>query len=355
MTTATMGLPSCPTLVLCAWTTLLWLVCIGIGDGSSGVLALYVKDRREVDSRGDLRSTNMESVEHPESSGGSLVDSRDPTKPTHKDAFIVRLHKSVPHDEFETTLHARMAARSGPASEPPRITHRYHHVSYGVVVEGVSAEELESMPGVKSVHRVTEKKIQSYSWGIDRVNQPNLPVDRNTTFVYSGSGVDVYVVDTGIDATHIEFASGTRTVKNIFNAYGSVTTNTDGHGHGTHCAGTVGGATIGVARNANIYGLKVLSDSGSGLTSTIISALDLVQSRRASNGFRRSVVSMSLGGDCDVEDCSQDSLVLAVEEMVAAGIVVSVAAGNSACNSNYQSPAAAANAITGIIDILLCS
>ena len=116
-------------------------------------------------------------------------------------------------------------------------------------------------------------------------------------------------------------------------------------GHGTHCAGTVGGRRVGVAKGANIYGLKILGDSGEGSTSDILAALELVHSRATKSG-RPSVVSMSLGGECENPfDCSTDSLVVAVENLYNAGIVSSVASGNSGCNGCYGSPNAAPHAV----------
>ena len=116
-------------------------------------------------------------------------------------------------------------------------------------------------------------------------------------------------------------------------------------------AGTVGGRFVGVSPGANIYGVKVLSDDGSGDVSAILAALDFVRTRVASTG-RRSVVSMSLGGPCD-GDCSEDSLVIAVEQLVKAhNIVVSVAAGNDGCNACQGSPNAAPSAISvGATDV----
>jgi serine protease len=81
-----------------------------------------------------------------------------------------------------------------------------------------------------------------YSWGIDRIDQPDLPLSNGYSPAFKGCGVDIYVIDSGIDTDHIEFipVSGTlRRVQNIFNPFGNLSSNTDGYGHGTHCAGTV--------------------------------------------------------------------------------------------------------------------
>jgi subtilisin family serine protease len=145
-------------------------------------------------------------------------------------------------------------------------------------------------------------------------------------------------LDTGLDTNHIEFStsgsSRVREVKNIYNAFVTnryaPSADTDGHGHGTHVAGTIGGNTVGVARGVNIYSLKILSNDGEGETSDIILALELVHTKGSASN-RRSIMSMSLGGSCD-GDCEDDSLVLAVENLYEAGILSSVAAGNSGCN-----------------------
>jgi len=140
-----------------------------------------------------------------------------------------------------------------------------------------------------------------------------------------GVGVDVYIVDTGIDTTHDEFFNtDNRTIKNVYNAYGSVRPNTDIQGHGTHVAGTVGGRHVGVAPNANLYGLKVLTDNGAGDSSDVMEALDMIVGL-VQDSKNPSIVSMSLGGECDSDDCSTDSVNLAVETLIQYGIVVSVA------------------------------
>ncbi len=110
--------------------------------------------------------------------------------------------------------------------------------------------------------------------------------------------------------------------------------------------GTIGGINVGVSPKANIYGLKVLNGDGSGSTADIIEALDYVN-QLCADSSRRCIVSMSLGGLCERDDCKTDPLVQSVENMVAAGIFVVVAAGNEGCNACNGSPNAAPNAIVG--------
>jgi hypothetical protein len=135
---------------------------------------------------------------------------------------------------------------------------------------------------------------------------------------------------------------------NIWDAFSKTkshpSTNTDGQGHGTHVSGTIGGINVGVSPQVNLYGLKVLSDEGSGSTSDIVSALDFAMAKAASSG-RRSVLTMSLGGPCDEDDCSKDSLVIASEKLISAGIILSVAAGNEGCNACSGSPNSAPHTI----------
>ena len=109
-----------------------------------------------------------------------------------------------------------------------------------VVLEGLRKDELETLSEV--IHVFPDRPVYStaYSWGIDRIDQPSLPLSSTYTSAFKGCGVDIYIIDTGIDTNHIEFSptiGPIRTVENIFNEYGDLTSNTDGHGHGTHCAG----------------------------------------------------------------------------------------------------------------------
>ena len=105
--------------------------------------------------------------------------------------------------------------------------------------------------------------------------------------------------------------------------------------------GTIGGATVGVSKCTNIFGMKILSDAGSGSTSGIVTALDVVKQRHLSKGAAaKSVVSMSLGGTC-VGSCATDSLVLAVQALADIGVISSIAAGNSNLDAVTSSPAAA--------------
>ncbi|XP_054765864.2 aqualysin-1-like [Lytechinus pictus] len=175
------------------------------------------------------------------------------------------------------------------------------------------------------------------SWGLDRIDQRDLPLDNTYNSINDGSDVNVYVVDTGIWNTHNDFG-GRGSI--FYDALGG--DGVDCNGHGTHCAGTVGGTEYGVAKNANLFGVRVLSCLGSGSYSSIVDGMNYV----ATYGSKPAVVSMSLGGG------GSALIDQAVRTLYRNGFVVSVAAGNSDDNSCNYSPARSGYAVTvGATDI----
>ena len=111
-------------------------------------------------------------------------------------------------------------------------------------------------------------------------------------------------------------------------------------------AGTIGGLNVGISPQANLYGLKILNKDGEGTTEAALLAMNHI-AQIYKKSARLSIVSMSLGGPCDTEDCSKDSMVRAVEKLSSMGVIVSIAAGNSGCNGCDGSPNAAPSAING--------
>ncbi|MFN5865421.1 MAG: S8 family peptidase [Candidatus Kapaibacterium sp.] len=170
------------------------------------------------------------------------------------------------------------------------------------------------------------------TWGLDRIDQLSLGLSNSYTYNYTGSGVDAYIIDTGILTSHTDF--GGRAVFG-FNAIGGM--NVDSNGHGTHVAGTVGGTVLGVAKGARLIAVKVLNASGSGTYSQIIAGVDYVTSNHTTNP---AVANMSLGGGAST------ALDAAVQNSIADGVTYCVAAGNSSANAVNYSPARVTQAIT---------
>ncbi|MEO3746803.1 S8 family serine peptidase [Plantactinospora sp. B5E13] len=175
------------------------------------------------------------------------------------------------------------------------------------------------------------------SWGLDRIDQRNLPLNSSYTYPTTASNVNTYVIDTGINFNHNDF--GGRAVSGYDAVDGGSAD--DCNGHGTHVAGTVAGTSYGVAKGARIYGVRVLNCSGSGTNAQVVGGIDWV----TANAVRPAVANMSLGGGANT------AIDTAVNNSINAGITYVVAAGNgnalgvrqNACN---YSPARVPNAIT---------
>jgi len=205
------------------------------------------------------------------------------------------------------------------------IADEYSHalVGFSATLSDPLVSELRADPDVLYVTPVIEMKAldeqANATWGLDRVDQRNLPL--NTTYVYnqSGSGIDAYIIDTGIYAGHTEFANRIVDGNDQINDGNGWN---DCQGHGTHVAGTVGSPTWGVAKSVNLIAVRVLDCNGSGFNSGVIAGVDWAAQRTLSSGTL-SVGNMSLGGGFD--QASNDAVRRAVES----GIVMAVAAGNS--------------------------
>jgi len=173
------------------------------------------------------------------------------------------------------------------------------------------------------------------TWGIDRLDQKALPLDNMYRYDESaGAGVDVYVIDTGVLVTHNEF-EGRAT---FANTQVPNEASTDLNGHGTHCAGTIGGAMYGVAKKVTLKAVKVLNAAGSGTTAGVIAGVNFVVTDKTAG--RPAIGSMSLGGG------ASPTLDTAVQNSIGAGVVYAIAAGNDNSNACNYSPARVPTAVT---------
>lgn len=171
-------------------------------------------------------------------------------------------------------------------------------------------------------------------WGLDRTDQRARPVTGTYDYGTTGSGVEAYVIDTGIRTAHADFGGRATTGTDTIDGGAA----DDCNGHGTHVAGTIGGTTYGVAKQASLVAVRVLDCQGSGATSGIISGIDWVVADHQAG--QPAVANLSLGG------ATNAPLDAAIQSMVNDGISVSVAAGNETQDACKVSPARTASAIT---------
>ena len=200
--------------------------------------------------------------------------------------------------------------------------------------------KLEHRPDVVAVEPERRYELltdqPSPPWGLDRIDQRNLPLSSNYSYGGTGSGVVIYTIDSGIWFSHDEFTG--RVPRSAFWQFNDGYDEWDCNGHGTHVAGIAAGTTYGVAKGASIVPVKALSCSGSTVTSILVDAIDWIVADH--NFGTPAVVNMSLGGPASA------TLDSAVQSMITDGITVVAAAGNDSADSCLYSPGRVADVIT---------
>ncbi|MFE9727799.1 S8 family peptidase [Streptomyces sp. NPDC005794] len=218
----------------------------------------------------------------------------------------------------------------------------YKSAINGFSANGLSETEAKRLAADPAVSKVVQNKKfhinatqdNPPSWGLDRIDQAEAAGDDAYTYPDAAGGdVTAYVIDTGVRVTHNDFegraTSGFDAVDNDDDA-------DDGNGHGTHVAGTIAGASHGVAKKAKIVAVRVLDDAGSGTTEQVVAGIDWV----TANHEGPSVANMSLGGSAD------PALDAAVQKAIASGVTFAVAAGNESSDAGEGSPSRVPEAIT---------
>ncbi|SHL30244.1 S8 family peptidase [Actinacidiphila paucisporea] len=268
----------------------------------------------------------------------------------------LRVHDNAIAGQYIVTVQRALdpSAMAQKTGVKPFFTYSSALRGFAITLNSAQLDSVRRMPGVESVEEnatvtaydlagttgttvpaVDHRGVRAAAatWGLDRIDQRNLPLDQQFTTVGKGAGATAYIMDTGIDFGHSEF--GGRAVPG-FDAIGDGRNGQDCEGHGTHVAGTVGGATYGVAPQANLVSVRVLDCSGSGSWAGVIAGFDWV----AQNAKQPAVLNASLGGSFS------PSVNDAATALADAGVLPVVAAGNSSADACDFSPASATGALT---------
>lgn len=254
------------------------------------------------------------------------------------DRYLVVLRDDVP----DVASQARQLA----AAAGGEVLHTYRHTIKGFAARlpAQAVTALSRNPNVRwveadqtvSINQTYPNYQEQATWGLDRIDQASRPLDSRYGYTLNGTGVHVFVVDTGVRSTHQDLAGR---VGSGYSAFGD-NSSEDCNGHGTHVAGTAAGSTWGVAKAAQVVPVRVLGCDGSGTWSGVIAGVDWAAGQAANAGRKPAVMNLSLGGG------ASSTVDAAVQRAVGAGVTVVVAAGNSSADACKSSPAREPLAVT---------
>ncbi|KAK6952223.1 hypothetical protein Daesc_006756 [Daldinia eschscholtzii] len=253
-----------------------------------------------------------------------------PTAQLIPNKYIVKLKESSAADG----VHAAVATL-GIVGNVSHVYGNGRFRGFAAELDSKSLDDLQKNPDVDWIEQDAVVTINEFvtqkgaEWGLGRISHK---AKGSTEYVYddsAGEGTCAYVIDTGVYTDHNEFGGRATFLANYIDD-----DDVDGHGHGTHVAGTIGGSTYGVSKKTKIYAVKVLNSQGSGSISAVLAGMDFVaKDAKTRNCPKGAVANMSLGSDFSF------TVNFAAQALVEAGVFLAVAAGNSARDARDTSPA----------------